>query len=327
MIVSEVLQKLNAVRRRPSRIADFLREPRDIVVGGRLANRLGLQPVRAAKDEIAWRLRRPHKHPTIAAIANEIDQKGYVVIPDFLPESEFGRVYAEYRRSRTEPYVRNYRRVQFGDNYFMDDLLVTDYPGDYPAMHRLVRDNETLALVASSVSRRQTTYRPHIHVQRIHKPNWSLPHTDLDYNQFPHADRHFRFVKCFFYLEDVTADNAPYSYAPGSHVINWERLRYEYMYSLRYVKVRQSAKYHRSMTQLESDKELCALAEALLARLGTEVRPLTGRANTMIISNNQGFHRRAEFRGRKPRVIAQLDFKFLESRAQWLFPLLGRLYD
>jgi hypothetical protein len=53
--------------------------------------------------------------------------------------------------------------------------------------------------------------------------------------------------------------------------------------------------------------------------------PLVGRANTLIVSNNQGLHRRGPFEGSRQRVSVNLDYKYLESTAHTLYPILRLL--
>ena len=132
-------------------------------------------------------------------------------------------------------------------------------------------------------------------------------------------------VKAFFYLNDVDEDNAPYPYARGSHKVDAARLRYEYEYSLAYVRAR-SASYARSTSQLEMDRELSVLAESYMTRIGAKTESLVGKANTLIVSNNIGFHKRGEMRSGRPRITVNIDYKYLESPAQHLYPILRHLY-
>ena len=319
------LSKLQVVRKRPSRIVDYLREPRSIVVGGPFVNQLGLQVFRTCKDRIAWHARPDYLSEDIRTYHDVMDRDGILVIPDFLPTRDFEQLYAEYKQSRVNPPANGYKEIVFGDNFLADELLVTDRPAQYPAFIRMLRDNILLQKIASAVSRRAMTYDPHLSIFHVHKPNPQAPHTDLDYNQFLHSDRHYPFIKCFFYLEDVNEDNAPYTYARGSHRITPARLRYEYAYSLRYARIRKGS-YRRSFEQLAADMQLRELAEALMREQALRPEPICGKANTMVISNNQGFHARGPMHSIRPRVTVNIDFKYLESHAQWMYPVLKHLY-
>lgn len=187
------------------------------------------------------------------------------------------------------------------------------------------RDNRFLQELASATSRRSVTYRPHVELFHVYKPDPTAEHTDLDYNQFIHADRHFPFIKAFFYLVDVDEDTAPYTYVPRSHLLSLERIRYEYLSSLQTAKARVGT-YRRTEQQLAQDRHIQRISADFLDRIRAIEKPIVAPANTLIVSNNQGFHRRGEMRGSRARSTVNMDFKYLESHAQWMYPVLKHLY-
>ena len=325
MDIDTIKQKLRVVRERPSRIADYLREPRDIVVGGAIANALGLQLARIAKDTLAFRLRATEVPERVRVAAAELDREGILVIPNFLPEDAFSAVQRELATSLTD-HPSDWRHISFGKNFSASNLYATDFPERYPAMCTHVQKNDFLLQLACAVSRRRPTYWPHVDVQRLTKEDWKSPHTDLDYNQYMHSDRHYPFVKAFLYMTDVDAETAPYTFARRTHKM-WSvaRLRYEYRFSNRFVRARRG-RYARTGEQLIADRALRELADEFLSDVDATPEPVVGRANTLIISNNQGFHRRGELRGDRPRMMMFIDYKYLESPAQWMYPILRHLY-
>jgi hypothetical protein len=322
---SLVLRKLDTLRRHPSRIADRLREPRPLLIGGSLSNRLGLQVLRAVKEEVAWNLRRVSVGAHIAEAFEAIDRDGIVVIPDFLPQVDFRRVTEEYQRSRSEA-ARG--EIVFGPNLMSEQFNATHFPHRYPETVRLLRDNDFLLDLASAVSRRPRTYKPHVTFFTVYKPNPSEKCVDFDANQFMHPDRHFPFIKAFFYLSDVGYEDGPFSYARGSHKLTWERLRFEYEHSVRWAEqARRGASYgDHTKEQHRFDESLSACVEKCMRNLGTICEPIVGRANTLIVSDNRGFHRRGALRSERARSVVYIDFKYLESPARWMFPILKRLY-
>lgn len=323
-----LLDKFSVLRDRPSRIVDVLREPRPIVRGGPLANRLGLQVARVLADHAAWTLRgrREFVDETIRAPFEELSREGVLVVRDFLPESDFAEVRKEFDASRSAPeWLERYRRNKFGENFVAEGFYASDYPTSFPALMRSFRDNEFLQKLASAACRRPMTFKPHVELFHVHKPDPDSPHVDLDYNQYIHADRHYPFIKAFYYLADVDADTAPYTYVPRSHQLSFERLRYEYLASVQTAKSR-AAHYRRTEEQLAKDREIQRVSAQFLERLHAIERPIVAPANTLIVSNNQGFHRRGEMSGKRARSTVNLDFKYLESHAQWMFPVLKHLY-
>jgi hypothetical protein len=319
------LRRLGALADRPSRLVDYLREPRDFVVGGPTANRLGLQIARTVIDHALWTVRRTMVPESIRDAYETIERDGIVVIPNFLPEEQLNAVLAEVENSR-RAHASRYKTEPFGENLLSEQLLVTDWPDDYPTLCAALRDNAFLLSLASAVARRPMTFRPHMHVQVIHKPDASAPHEDHNEAQFLHTDRHYPFVKAFFYLDDVDEQSAPYTFVPGSHVINWQRLKYEYELSIRVSRNRrQFDQRDRRADQAELHRYVYEIATKLMAANGWREKPIVGRRNTLIVSNNQGLHRRGDFISGRSRLSVNLDYKYLESPAHKLYPVLKRL--
>lgn len=326
MELQRLLDKADVVRRRPSRVVDVLREPRPIVRGGVAVNRLGLQVARALKDHAAWMLRNVEVPPAARAYIDEIEREGIVVIRDFLAPAELDAVRAEFERSRSGAALSRYKRIQFGDNFCAESLYASDWRDDFPATLRNFERNPVLDGISSAVCRRPMTYAPNVELFHVFKPDPAAPHTDVDYNQFVHADRHYPFTKAFFYLSDVTVDDAPYTYVRRSHQLSLARMRYEYFSSVQSAIARQGD-YARTEEQLARDREVQKLSAAFLEEIRRVEEPLVAPGNTLIISNNQGFHRRGEMRGSRARTTINMDYKYLESHVtQWLYPVFKHLY-
>jgi hypothetical protein len=317
-----VLRKLDTLRRRPSRIADWLREPRQLFAGGPLSNRLGLQVLRAVKEQLLWSARPVQVGANIAHAYEAIERDGIVVIPNFLPDPDFQRVVDEYRRSRSDP-ARS--ETPFGPNLTSEHVLATDFPGQYPDTMRLLRDSDFLLDLASAVSRRRRTYKPHVEFFTVYKPQPSAECVDLDPTQFAHPDRHYPFIKAFLYLSDVGYDDGPFSYARGSHKLSLDRLRFEYEHSVTWAE-HGSSRGDRTIERRPFDERLAACVENFMRSQEMPCEPIVGQANTLIVSNNQGFHKRVSLKSNRARSMVYFDFKYLESPAQWMYPVLKHLY-
>ena len=321
-----ILRKLSVLRERPSRVVDVLREPRRMTVGPLTANRLGLQLFRVLKDRALWHTRSFELTTPEAREAYEtIERDGIVVIPDFLSDADHALVQEEYAASRKDPAEGT---TYFGPNFGAKELYTSDHPERYPHTNRLLRDNKLILEVAAAVPRRQQTYRPATHFFTVEKGNPDEAHVDLDGAQFVHPDRHYPFVKAFYYINDVDETNSPYCYAPGSHKIDLRRLVFEYVHSVTWSKGGRDP-FHNVRTEegIEQEKELRDLCEKYLADRGYPCKPIMAKANTLVLSNNCGFHRRGEYIGPRPRQTVQMDYKYFESRpTQWMYPVLKRLY-
>lgn len=326
LVHQNFLRRLQTLRERPGRLVDYLRQPRSIVIGGTGANKMGLQLLRIAKDQALWHARAARVSPEVQSAYDTMDRDGIVVIPNFLPTEQFQAIRDELDRGYVEQHDA-WAQLNLGPNYLCENFRVTDYPEQYPSTTEFLRDNVFVAQLASAVSRRRMTYWPHIHVEKTYNPDPNAPHEDWDYTHFLHADRHYPFIKAFYYLDDVDETMAPYTYAIGSHKLNLARIRYEYEFSVRFPKIRDASTFkNRTQEQLSADRGLLEVVEKALAEQGITPTPMVGKANTLIVTNNQGFHARGIMTSKKTRYVAVSDYKFLESPAQWMYPVLRHLY-
>jgi hypothetical protein len=285
-------------------------------------NTLGLQAARALKEQLTWRLRTAEVPEAQRGHYEALERDGFVVIDDFLPAADFAELEGELARAEADP--ARHQRLYFGENYESRLFFVSKHAEEFPAFARLVRDNVSIYELARAVARRRATYRPHVILQWVYKPHPGEPCVDHEYNSYLHVDRHYPFLKAFYYLRDVPEGCAPYSYVRGSHAFNWARLRFEYQLGV----AQSAARGDRRDTnpeQKQRDRAMELLARRLCDDLGLEEVPIVAKRNTLVISNNQGLHRRGEMTGPGPRVTANLDYKFFESPAQALFPLLRYL--
>jgi hypothetical protein len=322
-----ILPKLQTLVERPSRLIDVLREPRDLVIGSHLANKLGLQVARTCLDHALWTARRAEVPDAIRAAYDTVTRDGVVVIPDFLPEETFAQLRAEYDASREGPLRGKYSVDRFGDNLASEQLCLTDWPEHFPVACGALRDSPVLLGLASAIARRRMSFRPHMMAQYIHTPDATREGVDFNEAQYLHSDRHYPFVKAFFYLVDVDEENAPYTFVPGSHAVDLPRLKYEYELSLRISKDRErfNRRSDRDATTAALHEQVYEVATALMRERGLREVPMTGRANTLILSNNIGLHRRGDYRGNRPRISINLDYKYLESTVHHLYPILKHL--
>ena len=173
--------------------------------------------------------------------------------------------------------------------------------------------------------RRKSSFKAHVDLQWLYRPIPDKPHEDHDHNSYLHPDRHYRFMKAFLYLRDVPIELAPYTYVRGSHRFNWSRIKYEYKIGRRWPRLRWARRQgvvNREQKVLQ--KSIANLADELISHQKLETVPIVGKRNTLILSDNPGFHRRNPLLSNGPRVTAIIDFKFLESTAHHLYPILRK---
>jgi hypothetical protein len=324
--VNTVLKRISEYRTTRGKLVNtfFLREPSTYHTGGVLQNRLGWQVLRLLEKQtrIGLRPRRPVPAEVQPALAT-LERDGIVVLPDFLPPADFEAVQAEYQMSRTDLHRSKYTMLPVGDNFVCEELRISAHSDVFPTFKRGLQENPFLTALVEGATRRPLSYPILPLLQIFSKPDPAAPYTDGPEYDVLHADRHYPCFKGFYHIHDVTAENGAFIYCVGSHRLSLDRIRHEYDLS-----VRQAFKQNGQIDRIPADlleRGFNKIQRSFLAKLNIRETQFPARANTLIVSNNFGFHRRGAFTGDGSRAFLYMDFKYLESAAYHLFPIVRRL--
>lgn len=285
----------------------FLDKAPPLYAGGVIANTLGLHIFRTLYLNF-WRLKPKKVRKEIQHYMDILEKDGILVLPDFFTKEqfeeikkEFDEIYSGWDPDVYRPEELSKRQKDFPE-YFKAVAEKITSP-DTPAYTKYFVNNELILELTSAILHRKNRVTPHHHF-------WYLKRRTLDERKVgdlhsaanPHADVMYPTVKVFFYMNDVDEKNAAYIYAKGSHKLSLKRLLFEYKLSVRYAKTKDD---------IVTDKDI--------AKLGYFPEPICGKANTLIISNNMGYHNRGDFSTLEPRITAQLDFRNYETWRNILF--------
>lgn len=280
---------------------DFMDKAPPLYSGGVIANFLGLHVFRTLYLNL-WRMKPQKKGGDIQKYLDILEKDGILVIENFLPAEQFAELKKEFEEAfsgwdplKFDPMELSKRQKDFPE--YFESIAEKIIPAKTPAFMKYIVNNELLIKLSEAVTHRKNNLPVHHHfwfLQRrtLEKKNVGGLHTA----GFPHADVPYPTVKAFLYMNDVSEDNAAYIYARGSHKLTLKRLLFEYKLSVRYAKTRNDI-------ALEQDVE----------KLGYKCESICGKANTLFISNNMGYHNRGDFSNMEPRKTAQLDFRHLET--------------
>ncbi len=253
------------------------------ILGSPALNRRGLH---IARKRLAARLatRRRARLATALPPADRarFDQDGYLAIPDFLPPALFELMRAELL-GQPGP------AREFVDGYSLTRLIPLDaltLPG-LPATAEALALPRYRALHDYAGSHRLA---PHRFVQTVFSGVRDAP---PDVQSHFHADTFHPTVKSWLFLADVPGDAAGFTYVPGSHRPTRRHLAWER---------RLSVTAARHADRLTGEGSL-RIEEARLARLGyPPPRKLAVQANTLVIADTSGFHRRGISEGAACRI-------------------------
>jgi hypothetical protein len=265
------------------------------VIGQPWLNAMGLHlwRVKMSDASVAWRKRRqPDAAPEDGGKLARLATHGVALWPDFLPAAEFVQLQLEIKQRLQElererplprdadpgfgpkrPFAGGFDRFDGGS---LNRFLAID-PNQTPHSHALVSSARLLALCVAG-----STLRPAVSKFWIQQLVQGGATVHFDVQQELHRDTFHAAYKLWYFVDEVRREHGPFEYVEGSQHMTAQRLWWEYRRSLR----------ARSL-DAESKNGSFRIAESELAALGLgAARAFPVPANTLLIADVRGFHRR-----------------------------------
>jgi len=270
------------------------------IIGSTRLNKLGLHVARVVCAAGITRLR----YWCLSSFANKeerraYDRDGFVLLENYLPAETFAALNSEVRNLQDV----EVRQCVQGDALTLRVLLTDEVLEKAPACRDLL-DKQSFVRRLKYASARNS--RPIFYVQKV-KSN--ALDAAADPQRTLHSDTFHATMKAWLFLDDVGDHNGPFTYVPGSHKLSVKRLKWEYQKSIEGSAQENSYGSRGSLRVDESE----------LADLGL-VAPKAFKvpANTLVIANTNGFHRR----GAANEVSSRLEI-WAYSRSNPFNPILG----
>lgn len=223
---------------------------------------------------------------------------GYLVIPDYLPPAAFAAL-------RDEVLAREATARESLDGYTLTRLIPLDAIAlrAMPATRTALLTPRHLGLHAFIGAYAR---RPYFYIQTIFS---GVRQAGPDVQSYYHVDTFHPTVKSWLLLTPVAAEDAGFTYVPGSHLTNRRREAWERRVSI-------TAAQQRDRLTGEGSFRI---AEEQIARLGYPPPvKLTAEPNTLIIADTSGFHRRGLSTGFACRISI-----WAQSRSNPFIPWAG----
>lgn len=253
------------------------------IIGSLILNRCGLHVARIILAQGIMRLRFEMLGTGIdKSLKQSFYRDGYMVINNALLGEQFNLIKNEVSAIDAEV-----RECQQGDTLTHRILIDEQSKTNLPACSEMLASQHYLSLhkFASGKNNRPVSYIQTIKNHFVEGP--SDPQKNL------HSDTFHPTMKSWYFLDDCNADNGPFTYLPGSQRLTMARLKWEY---------RKSISIASHGDKYSSNGSFRATPEDLLSMgLGQPIG-LSVPANTLVIANTHGFHRRGDAAKRSMRT-------------------------
>ena len=245
------------------------------LLGSERLNRYGLHAARVWSAYWMSRLRMAMLASGVPkADRQQFQQYGYVLKESYLPESQFQALVKAVRE-----YEGEIRECCQGDTNTHRILLAPEVLEQLPQVKAVLEDSALKRLFRYCAGHARL---PICHIENVHNGSRDSL-TERDPQKNLHVDTFQPTMKFWLYLEDVTDENGPFVFVPGSNRPHRERMKWEYQMSLR---AREHADRYTARGSFRVSQE-----EA--ERLGEGgPRPFRVAANTLLIANTFGVHAR-----------------------------------
>ena len=225
-----------------------------------------------------------------------------VVLESFLPDDVFATVQDECRAAHD---TGLFSSECVEDNAILEELLVVKKHVDVmPVTSGALSRHELLLRVVVAITRLPAAKTIKLDVSYMSKTADAPPPKRLVGTHYLHADVHYPSAKAWLFLNDIDEENGAFVYAKGSHKMGLGRLLYEYGTSVRVAKAVRNG----TMGTTVPSGVVRSPTARQLARMGITETTLGGKANTLVIANVGGFHRRGEFVEGRRREQIQMKF-------------------
>jgi hypothetical protein len=243
------------------------------ILGNKLLNCLGLHVMRVIIARIITGFRRWILSWKVSSEQRRaFHKKGYLKISNILPPELFKRLQVE--GESCWPEVREF--IQ-GDTTTQLAFLDQDKLNQLPAAKALCGSPSIRSLMNYVAS---TALRPWPHLLRVCNQGGEINH---DPQKTFHSDTFHPTMKAWLFLEDVNMDKGPFEYVEGSHKLTLKRLFWEYKQSIQGRDLKHPYAARGSLRITEQDLSSLDLFK---------VKRFDVPANTLVIADTSGFHRR-----------------------------------
>ena len=169
----------------------------------------------------------------------------------------------------------------------------------FPAIKKFAKNKKLIRIIAAAEGVKVVDQFSKLDLETT---KFGDPSRDNDLNVPFHADVHFHSHKILFYINDVKLDGGPFIYCKNSHKNNFDRLLFELMRG-------QLKDSHEETWRIQKhlDKNFF---RKYFQKLKKQEYKVACPANTLVIANVHGFHKRGESISGVERSLIRIPFRY-----------------
>ena len=262
-----------------------------------LANKLGVPVLRTLLADILIKLRRLKNCRPKDDYEKKLIEDGIVVIPNFLPEEDFKELKSEFDNNIS--ITENVKIVKKGSMQVNIRKVEQNEYVKFPAMKKFARNKQLIRLISVGEGIKVVDELKKFDLE---KTIFGDPDKDTDGNVPFHADIHFHSHKVLYYMSDVTEEGGPFIYCKNSHLNNLDRLWFEFKRGQL-----KDAHIEGWRIQQHLDKKFF---NNYFSKLKNQEYKVACPANTLVIANVHGFHKRGESISGVERSLIRIPYRY-----------------
>lgn len=239
---------------------------------------------------------------------NDLEKNGITVYKNFFSAGEFNKISKAVKDIFSEI---NYEKFRDSGGLIKTLSLSDDeICSKKKYIYEKFLENEKISSLVMHNMRPLIFFPNRVVIQEIFFPKNSIDSEDVLH--VCHSDRFFNHLKFFYYVNDQSEKNGAYMFARKSHKVSgWFRLLYEYESALRASKNKLLKFFG-----FRSDKfyvyEYDSLTPFFIKKLKIKLESINLKKNSLVVSNNSGFHSRGKMLSNSRRIQVRLQFQYLE---------------
>ncbi|MBU2533015.1 MAG: phytanoyl-CoA dioxygenase family protein [Alphaproteobacteria bacterium] len=269
------------------------------IIGNRTLNGMGLHVARVMIAHAMTRWRWLFMGWMVPGpLRRQYRQQGYIAIENFLPADDFAKL-----REEIVNFEGDLRRMVQGDTLTYQGLLDEQALDNMPVCRRLLNDMRFRKLMMyGGGAFKLPMFFAHCVLNGV-ETGAADPQKDF------HADTFHPTMKAWLFLDDVDDANGPFNYVPGSHRPTMNRLKWEHKNAVAGRDLGNTYARRGSLRVSPAELEANGFAEPLALKVS---------ANTLVMADTHGFHRRGNAAAGSSRLAV-----YAYSRSNPFNPLPG----